>query len=111
MKTAKSPFPLLHIGGLHLQDHAQGDVQGAMGLARISDACHSELPRCKLVAKLHITNAYLHLVLVPREVLMTRVIDLYLLCDTEMRKREGLRRALLVEDTPTIATVVLSIGE
>jgi hypothetical protein len=28
-----------------------------------------------------------------------------------MGKREGLRRALLIEDEPTIATVVLSIGE
>ena len=51
------------------------------------------------------------LVLVPREVLVTRVTDLHLLCDTEMRKREGLGRAFLVEDAPTITTVVLSIGE
>lgn len=56
-------------------------------------------------------NERLHLVLVPREVLVTRVADSYLLCDTEMRKREGLGRALLVEDAPTVATVMFSIGE
>jgi hypothetical protein len=75
-----------------------------MGRARIGDACYSELPRRKLVAELH-------LVLVPREVLVTRVTDSHLLCDTKMRKREGLGRAFLVEDAPTITTVVLSIGE
>src|SRR5258707_11729872 len=50
---------VLHVGDLRLQDHAQGDVQGATGHARIGDAYYPELPRHKLVVGLQTTNAYI----------------------------------------------------
>ena len=42
---------------------------------------------------------------------MTRIANSHLLRDAEVRKWKGLRRALLVEYTPTVTTVVFSIGE